>query len=931
MKRLSQSKITLIVMLFVFFITGSIVISNVYAGASPVVGFEAGRIIDDSVFTNKDTLSVSQIQAFLNSKVPVCDTNGTQISEYGGGTRSQWAQAKYGQSTFACLKDYSENSKTSAQIIYEAAQTYRINPQVIITLLQKEQGLVTDTWPLNLQYRSATGYGCPDTAACDSQYYGLTNQINWSAKMFRAILNNSSTWYTPYVLGNNYIRWNPTSSCGGTTVNIANRSTQALYNYTPYQPNQAAINSGYGTGDGCSAYGNRNFYLYFTDWFGTTKNEVSLEKSSSNPTVYVVYDGKKLGIPSVDVLQAWGLDRLPTYIVDDVVINSLTDSGTLTRLVKNPNNPNMLLLADSGSFYSAWPSTIQNFGIDPATSITIGTQLLSLLNNGGNLTTFIYSPNVNGVFLIDGGTRHEFPTQDMLTAWAGSTPVTLIGNALLNQITASSPVSTTDITSSAGSKYLIDSGTLRPVSVAISPAYASTAPLAISSLLADILPKGLALSRFIQSSDSQTIYLIENRTLHGFTSGELLRSYMKNGSDSVGVVAQSTLSQFTNSTPISNRFIKNSITNAVYYLDTRLFSAGDSFNSAKNSTAVSPDTVLDYGTPTVLSCGFNNSFIQASNNPTIYMIEGGQKRPIGSIADLKLLNSIDNTVCTIAKSDLDALPTDGQIRPFVSNTGASYLLENGKRYTISATALQAFGTTTVPISTAALNTYTDAGALSSSFKTTDNTYVYLDNETGFTTSDSIVANLWLIDTTKMHTPTLLDELVKSGSLSQFSASQDSTDKRIFIVSNGIFIPVSSMDGLLNAGYNGQNIPKITPSLINSGLANYNWSGYIATNGTGSYWVLDNGTKRNIPLEYQQAWQVSQATVLSDQYLSLLRGGASVTDAIKGSNQSTVFGVKLGKKYGIPSQSTYEQSGLGSITTVNTGLVNTIQNGGIWIN
>jgi hypothetical protein len=88
--------------------------------------------------------------------------------------------------------------------------------------------------------------------------------------MFRAIMNASPTWYTPYIVGTNFIRYNPNAACGGTNVTIANRSTQALYNYTPYQPNQAALNAGYGNGDSCSAYGNRNFYLYFTDWFGST-------------------------------------------------------------------------------------------------------------------------------------------------------------------------------------------------------------------------------------------------------------------------------------------------------------------------------------------------------------------------------------------------------------------------------------------------------------------------------------------------------------------------------------------------------------------------------------------------------------------------------------------------------------------------------------
>lgn len=238
-------------------------------------GFDPGNIMDDAVFSNSSSMSVQDIQNFLNSKVPVCDTYGTQRSEFGGGTRAQWAAARGYSPPFTCLKDFNENGKSSAQILYETGQEFKINPQVLIVLLQKEQALVTDTWPIpgSSQYRTATGYGCPDTAPCDSQYYGLTNQLRWSARMFRAILNNSPAWYTPYILGNNYIQWSPNSSCGGSQVNIQNRATQALYNYTPYRPNQAALNAGYGQGDACSAYGNRNFYLYFKDWFGSTKTD----------------------------------------------------------------------------------------------------------------------------------------------------------------------------------------------------------------------------------------------------------------------------------------------------------------------------------------------------------------------------------------------------------------------------------------------------------------------------------------------------------------------------------------------------------------------------------------------------------------------------------------------------------------------------------
>lgn len=252
------------------------------ANAADISKFNPGQIISDSIFTNKGSMNTTAIQNFLNSKVPSCDTSGQQLSEYGGPDlngdgkvqRWEWGKQNYNQTTFTCLRNYSEGGKSAAQIIYETAQNYNINPQVLIVLLQKEQALVTDTWPLNVQYRTATGYGCPDTAACDTQYYGFTNQVRWAATMFRAIMTDSPTWYTPYVLGNNSIPWNPnTGACGYSTVNIQNRATQALYNYTPYRPNQAALNAGYGTGDGCSSYGNRNFFLYFSDWFGSTSTD----------------------------------------------------------------------------------------------------------------------------------------------------------------------------------------------------------------------------------------------------------------------------------------------------------------------------------------------------------------------------------------------------------------------------------------------------------------------------------------------------------------------------------------------------------------------------------------------------------------------------------------------------------------------------------
>lgn len=235
--------------------------------------FKAGRIIDDGVFTDKNAMNPQQIQSFLNSKVPNCDTSGSKTSEWGGGTRAQYGTAHGTPPPYTCLKDYREGTRSAAQIIYEAGQNYGINPQVLLALIQREQGLITDDWPWPVQYDWATGYGCPDTGPnhsinCDG-YEGFTNQVDKAAWQFKLYANNPNDYnFVPH--RNNTIQWSPQPECGTSTVYIENQATASLYNYAPYRPNQAALDNLYGTGDGCSAYANRNFWRYFNDWFGSS-------------------------------------------------------------------------------------------------------------------------------------------------------------------------------------------------------------------------------------------------------------------------------------------------------------------------------------------------------------------------------------------------------------------------------------------------------------------------------------------------------------------------------------------------------------------------------------------------------------------------------------------------------------------------------------
>ncbi len=266
--------------IFVFCMTATMSFFSTHnmstSSAVSTSGFNPGNIISDAVMSNYNSMSVADIQNFLTSKNSCNNTN----EAYWRQLENQYPNLDwhFENGHFVCLSEerfgdtWTEigTGQTAAEIIYQAAQDYRINPQVLLVLLEKEQSLISDTFPNNNQYRSATGYGCPDTAACNSKYYGFKNQIRNAAALFRNVLDYGYSVYPEKTHGV-YISYSPNSACGRSEVYIENRATAALYRYTPYQPNAAALNAGYGIGDGCSAYGNRNFYLYFNSWFGDSQ------------------------------------------------------------------------------------------------------------------------------------------------------------------------------------------------------------------------------------------------------------------------------------------------------------------------------------------------------------------------------------------------------------------------------------------------------------------------------------------------------------------------------------------------------------------------------------------------------------------------------------------------------------------------------------
>lgn len=239
------------------------------AQAADTSQFRPGNIISDQLFFDGNAMSARDVQTFLESKNPTCvpAADGTPcLQDARQDTYTRPADS-------LCPGTYvGAPNETAATIIAKVGQACGISQRVLLVILQKEQGLVTLSGNrLNAtRYEKAMGYGCPDTAPCNPAYAHLFNQLYSAASRYQYYADNPTRF--GHRAGQvNQVRFHPTTACGSSAVFIENQATAGLYNYTPYQPNAAALAAGVGTGDGCSAYGNRNFWIYFTDWFGSTQ------------------------------------------------------------------------------------------------------------------------------------------------------------------------------------------------------------------------------------------------------------------------------------------------------------------------------------------------------------------------------------------------------------------------------------------------------------------------------------------------------------------------------------------------------------------------------------------------------------------------------------------------------------------------------------
>lgn len=227
--------------------------------------FDPGYIISDEVFYNSQAMSLEQIRAFIAAQGAAC--TGDRC------VKNLRLQVPTVEANKYCLT-IPGGTDDAAEVIWKVSLACHVNPQVMLVTLQKESGLLNADHVEEADYDAAWGWHCPDTgpggtASCDPEHAGFFKQAAGIAMQWSRYVMDPGKYHfragdTTRILYNVQ-----ESGCGGATVTIRNKATASLYNYTPYQPNAAALASYPGVGDACSTYGNRNFYFLFSRYFPT--------------------------------------------------------------------------------------------------------------------------------------------------------------------------------------------------------------------------------------------------------------------------------------------------------------------------------------------------------------------------------------------------------------------------------------------------------------------------------------------------------------------------------------------------------------------------------------------------------------------------------------------------------------------------------------
>lgn len=690
--------------LLFMFITSLLLFSKL-VDASTVTSFNSNNIISDAIFSNTNSMTANQIDIWLNNNFGSTSCIST---DHGFSAPDPIGYSPTNGFTYG-------SNVSAGQVIFDAAQAYQINPQVLLTTTEKEQSLVSGANGCGgLQYTGAMGYGCPDG--------GTT--YSWTGVDLYTIGSPYSAGQSPPAGGTTY------TSVYGTCVNSykeAGFSQQVIHaawllafgqQRSQGNINWAIINGNWDNSDdpqtcyygpmtqgtwqicpnGPSVYysgvtvidgvatqidngataalywytphfsGNQNFDNIFQNWFGPTIGTKILAETG-NPTFYLYSAGEKIPIPSQAIYNAYGFQNIATTLTSSTYLNSLPTAAPLSNLSQYSDGT--LQFVDNGTRYSVTSTSCAEWGLSCSNTSTIDTidnDMFGTTTWLGYLQPLMYNNGI--IYKMDNGMKDPFLNMAAISQ----------NNYTFNQISAISNLN----------------------------ANQPLGPLIPSNNTAMRLNNG----NIIYYTNGQIIGVSNTNLLYEWG---LINNYYPSVPQSLWDTQPPTLSSV-----LSNNYIEYGTTKILTDNGNKLNVSSD-YNNWPTAPNADPymGTLLNNLNLINVSPG---SCFQSSNG-NIFTVQGGVLRSIRLIADLYILGCQPSSLISVNNTSLSQIPVGPdmltQNRLFQVIGSPEIYMVTGPDSSVAVPSydyIAAFGQTSTDIaqvSSTTLNYYAPSGSISS--------------------------------------------------------------------------------------------------------------------------------------------------------------------------------------------------------------------------
>ncbi len=883
------------------------------------------NVISDNRFVASGTMSEQDIQNFLSSHGSYLATYTVPAARY-----ETWQGTSYYENPWIgpIGNEVNATGWSAAHVIYQVSQWYTINPQVLITTLEKESGLITTSnpsyyglvqWSMGYAYTeggilnacgTSTNYN--PTGSCA----GFAMQVDWGGgalKQWMVWANEHNSSAGIYYTGN-------TVSIDGQSIYLGNGATAALYRYTPHIQT--------------------SFYNIFTSWFSIER--AIADNGDQRQWIVDYTTGTRQYIPSASVINAWNLDtNAPLQTMSATTLGSFRDmtdplgniirpSGTLT--IYYVNGGRKYPIASIGVF-AEWGLSTQDI-IDT----TANTGSLSITTN-----TATYLDSNQQQWLIDFtvNTRYYISSGDISSAWGisvdpnnqnNNAPTVSLPNAIFSGIVQGANLGRVVRPSGDVAIYFVDNGTRYHI---MSPEMMSAwgistdSVLNLSKQLIDVSLHQADLGYIVKDPNNTNIYMVDGSNGLGQT---ILRQY---GSPDVLVAWEGNVQNIA----ISNTFFTSNMTvSADQITTTKIAYNGNEYQVVSGQKLPMSDTVahLYPGVAQNISdATFNRlvpsapvvQFIRSYDSTDVYMIDNLKKHKVLSPEILRAWGIGPDPIINIVNSGyLNLIPSDTDLNTYEADVSGQLYLMDGRKITIPANLDTAYRT---------VNVYSPSTYLITLLVSGENASNFLK---GFQT-----VPIYLMDNAKLrHIRFPADlELLNSGenitSVSQYVLSQFSEDAFVghyvtdgstkYLIDHGTKYTVS--DSLASEW--GLGTPDTLTSATISRFTGSSALTNLFRDSGGNIYLINQGIKRHIlgPSVFSAwAFQENQVLNTSDALINTVPTGQYLDILAKTSSSPAIYKMELGIKRHILSPEVFTSLGYqpSMVSIVSSALLDSYNEG-----